>query len=93
MIDKLKRILSSDPGAALISVIIGVGFATLFRRACVGRTCKVYVPPAKDSVLGAPPQAWDDDACYTYTMKEVSCKKKAKHHIGGQNVPHNPLEQ
>ena len=45
----LKRLVSSDFGVKMLSIILGLGLATLFRKVCKGRNCMVFKgPPMKE---------------------------------------------
>ena len=36
---EIKHFLSSENGKIIISILLGLGFATLFRKNCEGRNC------------------------------------------------------
>ena len=38
----LKQILNSARGKYVLSVLLGLGLATLFRKACISRNCLVF---------------------------------------------------
>lgn len=41
----LKRLIYSDVGRIVISIILGLGLATLFRKVCNERNCLVFHAP------------------------------------------------
>jgi len=41
----LKRLIYGAPGKIIISIILGLGLATLFRRVCKDRDCIVFRAP------------------------------------------------
>ena len=41
----LKRLIYSDVGRIVISILLGLGLATLFRRVCKERDCLVFHAP------------------------------------------------
>ena len=49
MID-FKRIIHSKAGKYLISIILGLGLASLFRRACHDRKCYKFIGPPLEKV-------------------------------------------
>ena len=53
-----KRLLYTDLGHIFISIILGLGLATLFRKVCTDLEGKVYK---------------HGDKCYKYTTKTDSC--------------------
>jgi len=68
--------ISSDHGRIIISVIWGLGLATLFRKACKGRNCIVIKSPnpkeLKNKVYGF------DGKCFKFNSYMTSCKNKKK---------------
>lgn len=55
----------------LISAVLGLGLATVFRRACVGGTCYVVHGPAVEHVTG---HVWRvDEKCYRYEPYPAEC--------------------
>jgi hypothetical protein len=48
----LKEIINSQRGKYLISILLGLGLATLFRVACKSRNCLVFKAPSLDKIKG-----------------------------------------
>ena len=75
----IKRILNSNTGKIILSVIWGFGLAALFRRACVGRKCIIYKGPhpnqIKDRVFRY------GNKCYKYQPQVAKCKKDDEENI------------
>jgi len=70
----LKRILYTDFGQKLLSIILGLGLATLFRKVCKGRNCMVFkAPPLKDIETSTYKQ---NGKCYQFTYETVTCDTK-----------------
>ena len=46
----LKRLIYSDVGRIVISIILGLGLATLFRRVCKERDCLVFHAPQVNKI-------------------------------------------
>ena len=46
----LKRLIYSDVGRIVISIILGLGLATLFRRVCKERDCLVFHAPKVNKI-------------------------------------------
>ena len=46
----LRRLLYSAPGKFIISVLLGLGLATLFRRVCKERDCMVFKAPELEKI-------------------------------------------
>ena len=70
----LESILSDKMGSIIISVIIGLGIASMFRKVCKDRNCIVIrgVSPKKikNKVF-----EWNDK-CYKYRPVQTQCDKK-----------------
>jgi hypothetical protein len=68
--------LNSNHGRIIISIIWGLGLATLFRKACKGRNCIVIKGPnpkeLKDKVYSF------DGKCFKFNSYMTSCKNKKK---------------
>ena len=47
-----KRLLSTEMGRFFISVLLGLGLATLFRQVCTGDKCLTFNGPVNPSKLG-----------------------------------------
>lgn len=41
----LKRLIYGEPGKIIISIILGLGLATLFRKVCKDRDCIIFRAP------------------------------------------------
>ena len=71
---ELKRLVTSDFGVKLLSIILGLGLATLFRKVCKGRNCMVF--------KGAPMNEVEQNVyknnnkCYQFVYENVKCDTK-----------------
>ena len=45
----LKRLIHSDIGRIIISILLGLGLATLFRKVCNDRSCMIFKAPQLNS--------------------------------------------
>tara|TARA_B100000927_G_scaffold271423_1_gene248346 strand:- start:508 stop:747 length:240 start_codon:yes stop_codon:yes gene_type:complete len=72
----LKRLIYSDVGRIVISIILGLGLATLFRRVCKERNCLVFHAPQinkiKDQVFKF------KDKCYKFEEEIEKCDSNKK---------------
>lgn len=73
---KLKEILNSNTGKIIISIILGLGLATLFRSACSEKGCVVFL--AQQPKKTEKKTFKEDENCYKYTLKQTSCKTTKK---------------
>ena len=70
----LKRLVSSEFGIKMLSIILGLGLATLFRKVCKGRNCMVFKAPTMQEVEESIYRK--DDKCYQFTYDSVTCDTK-----------------
>ena len=67
----IKKIIDSIYGQYIISILLGLGLATLFRRACNKRNCLVFKGPNIDNIKN---QTFKfNNKCYTFTSEAESC--------------------
>ena len=63
--------IDSSKMKIIISVILGLGIATLFRRVCEGRNCIIIKGPSVDEIEGSSYKY--KNKCYHYKSKTVGC--------------------
>jgi hypothetical protein len=73
---ELKRILHSKNGRILMSILLGIGISTLFRKACKERNCLIFKAPHFDKIKDKVFKF--DDKCYTYQESLKRCNKNKK---------------
>ena len=75
----MNKLLNTEGGQILISVLWGLGLAALFRSVCKGRNCIVIkaVNPVqvKNKIFK------HDNQCYQYTPEIIKCDKDKKQKI------------
>jgi hypothetical protein len=72
----ISRWLHSDTSKYIISIILGLGLSTLFRKECIGDKClKFMAPPIKE--LESDTYMYGKK-CYTYTSSSESCNNEKK---------------
>lgn len=72
----ISRWLHSDTSKYIISVILGLGLSTLFRRECVGEKCLNFTAPPiseleKETYIYG-------KKCYTYNSSSETCDSNKK---------------
>jgi len=65
---------NTNQGRIIISIIWGLGLATLFRKVCKGRNCIVIKAPDPDNIKNNI-YAFQNK-CYKFHPEITSCKKK-----------------
>lgn len=72
----IQKFLNSDTGKYLMSILLGLGLATLFREVCKGEHCVRYIATPiseiQDKVFKY------NEKCYQYTPEAGTCKKNIK---------------
>ena len=71
MIENALRSLKTDTGKCVVSVILGIGLATIFRKSCESRNCMVFNAPPIDDIKGNVYK--HDTKCYKFTERSVKC--------------------
>ena len=72
----ISRLLHSKYSAYFISLILGLGLATLFKKACNKKNCMVFKAPSLEDIKDK--QYKFDDKCYKFTPEAVTCNKSKK---------------
>tara|TARA_Y100000287_G_C14055569_1_gene273412 strand:- start:119 stop:358 length:240 start_codon:yes stop_codon:yes gene_type:complete len=72
----IRNVLHSKSGQIIISVLLGLGLSTLFRKVCKDRSCIVFnaapLDKVKDQVFKF------GSKCYKYTLDAEKCSKDKK---------------
>lgn len=79
MLKGLQKLLNSDGGRYIISILLGLGLSTLFRNACNDRKCLVFKAVTPDQVKDKIFKVGDD--CYKYTSHQVKCSDDKKREL------------
>ena len=67
----IKKMIKSEKGILLFSIILGLGFAGLFKMSCDSRSCIIYKgPDLKDKK-----QIKVNDKCYNISEEMIDCDK------------------
>jgi hypothetical protein len=67
----LKEFVNSTRGKYVFSILLGLGLATLFRKACSSRDCLVFKAPSLKTIKNKIFK--HNNKCYKYTESSVSC--------------------
>ena len=72
----IKAWLHSETSKYIISIVLGLGLASLFRKSCKGDNCvKFMAPPLKE--LETDTYLYGDN-CYKYEAKSSKCDENKK---------------
>ena len=71
---KIKKMLESDTGIALFSIILGLGLSTVFKSCCDSKNCIVYKGPdfSKNKIIKY------NNKCYEAIEQIQTCDSKKK---------------
>ena len=76
MIKILTKLLYNEFGKFLISIILGLGLASLFRKACKNRNCLKFMAPPLDEITN---NIYDySNKCYKFKEKTIKCGSRDK---------------
>lgn len=67
----LHSIQNTENGKYIISIILGIGLASLFRKSCEGRSCMVFRGPSIDEIRKNTFKY--DNKCYLFKETAVKC--------------------
>jgi hypothetical protein len=70
----LEKFVNSRTGRIISSILLGVGFATLFRSVCKGQNCRIYYAPHLEDVKDKSYKY--NGKCFKYKINAVECDKK-----------------
>ena len=70
----LSKFVHSKTGRCIMSILLGLGLATLFRQICIGPSCTTYNAPPVNEIDD---QTYKfDDTCYKVQKTAVKCDSK-----------------
>tara|TARA_B110000305_G_C19465899_1_gene658023 strand:- start:11931 stop:12182 length:252 start_codon:yes stop_codon:yes gene_type:complete len=77
LVNKFSNLLKSKAGKYVISAILGLGLASLFRKVCDDYNCVIYRGSNyEDDIKGKIFK--HNDSCYKYSIQPVTCNEKVK---------------
>ena len=73
---RLEKFLNSNSGKIIVSIILGLGLASLFRKVCNERNCIVFKAPPLEELNK---QTYKyNDKCVNLQATSVKCNTKKK---------------
>lgn len=72
MIERFKELIRSDMGHIAISIVLGFGLATMFKKVCKGKHCYVVKGPNPQEVSKYYYKI--EDKCYKYKPFVAPCE-------------------
>lgn len=69
----LDKFVHSSTGKYLMSIILGIGLATIFRGVCKGKRCRTFAAPSSEELDG---QIYNFNGnCYRLEKNPIKCAK------------------
>jgi hypothetical protein len=73
---KVKKFIQSDYGKIIMSILLGFGLSTLFRKTCSGKKCMDFKGPELNKIVGENYKFGNE--CYTFKPNAVKCNSSKK---------------
>jgi hypothetical protein len=67
----IKRLFNTPIGQIFVSILLGIGLATLFRKACTDKNCIVFNGPVISDIEGKTYK--HGEKCYKYKIVSDKC--------------------
>ena len=74
---ELSKVFKTETGRIIMSVLLGLGLATLFRKSCQGKNCIIFKPPSLEDIKKKKYKY--GDKCFNYEIDTVVCDNKKKY--------------
>jgi hypothetical protein len=71
-----KRLLHTKTGVVVISILLGLGLATIFRKVCKDKDCIIFKGPVITDVVDKTYK--HGEKCYKYTIHPTTCNPNKK---------------
>ncbi len=72
----LSKFLNTITGKYILSILLGFGLASLFRKVCKGRNCLIFSAPPLEELEKTTYKY--DGKCYKYTPVATKCEKSKR---------------
>jgi len=69
----LSKLFHTQTGKIVLSIILGLGLATLFRTVCKDKNCIIFHAPPLEQIEGKTYKY--DNKCFQYVAKSAKCDK------------------
>ena len=75
----VKNLLHTSMGKIILSILLGLGFATLFRQICNSKDCYKFIGPKhnelRDKIFASNSEK---TKCYSLVEENITCGSKSK---------------
>lgn len=76
MLKNFLKVIKTEIGQNVVSIILGIGLASLFRKACQEKRCLKFKAPALSSVKNNTFE--HNQKCYKFRERTTTCDSKLK---------------
>jgi hypothetical protein len=73
---EFKKFFVTESGKTIISILLGLGFATLFRIKCSGINCYKFVAPSLEDIKKKKYKY--GNKCFNYELESSTCDNNKK---------------
>jgi len=67
----LSKFIHTETGRTIMSILLGLGLASLFREVCKGKNCVIYEAPEMKNIEGKIYK--HNDKCYKFKPESSNC--------------------
>ena len=79
MIQNIVKSMHTKFGKYIISILLGLGLASIFRKSCKSRNCIVFKAPNFKNVKKNVYK--HNEQCYTFSENSISCNNKHRKRV------------
>lgn len=79
MIQNIVNSIHTKPGKYIMSIILGIGLACIFRKSCKNKNCLNFVAPSVDEIDNT--QYKFNNKCYKFNSKTISCNPNKRKQV------------
>ena len=72
----LSKFLKTETGKIIMSILLGFGLATIFRKICKGDNCVIFYAPPLDEIENKIFK--QDGKCYQYNLVSTKCNSNKR---------------
>ena len=72
----LQKFVKTHTGKYIMSILLGIGLATIFRSVCKGKECSIYMAPPLDEIEDKIYKF--DGKCYKFERISKNCDSNKK---------------
>ena len=73
---KLEKLIRTENGKIILSILLGLGLASLFRRVCKGKNCIIVKSAPLDEINDKIYK--NGNKCYKYELQSTKCDKSKR---------------